>query len=167
GSVVQKLKMRKGEMVNYETEEDRWVKVLMEVPARGLIGYMAGEFKNDIHGQGTINPIFKGYEPYRVAIDTGRNGALISMAAGESSGCAMVPLQARGVLFIHQRKVRSVSCAFLPPSPPNSLTLPPTSLPITLHPGMVIDESLASRNSSPTYEPPGRMRRLYWLRRGL
>ncbi|KIJ94180.1 hypothetical protein K443DRAFT_110890 [Laccaria amethystina LaAM-08-1] len=101
GGVVQKLTMRKGEMVSYETEEDGWVKVVMEVPARGLIGYMAGEFKNDVHGQGTINHIFKGYEPYRGAIDTGRNGALISMAAGESSGYSMAPLQARGALFIH------------------------------------------------------------------
>lgn len=101
GSVVQKLTLRKGEMVSYDTEEDGWVKVVMEVPARGLIGYMAGEFKNDVHGQGTINHIFKGYEPYRGAIDTGRNGALISMAAGESSGYSMAPLQARGTLFIH------------------------------------------------------------------
>ena len=52
GSVVQKLTLRKGEMVSYDTEEDGWVKVVMEVPARGLIGYMAGEFKNDVHGQG-------------------------------------------------------------------------------------------------------------------
>ena len=52
GSVVQKLTLRKGEMVSYDTEEVGWVKVVMEVPARGLIGYMAGEFKNDVHGQG-------------------------------------------------------------------------------------------------------------------
>ncbi|GLB43088.1 putative elongation factor G C-terminus [Lyophyllum shimeji] len=101
GSVVQKLTMRKGEMISYDADEDGWVKVVMEVPARGLIGYMAGEFKNDVHGQGTINHIFKAYEPYRGAIDTGRNGALISMAAGEPSGYAIAPLQARGTMFIH------------------------------------------------------------------
>jgi len=39
-------------MVSYDTEEDGWAKVIMEVPARGLIGYMTGEFKNDVHGQG-------------------------------------------------------------------------------------------------------------------
>ncbi|KAG6901316.1 hypothetical protein C0995_013676 [Termitomyces sp. Mi166 len=101
GSVVQKLTMRKGEMKSYEADEDGWVKVVMDIPARGLIGYMAGEFKNDVHGQGTINHIFKAYEPYRGAIDTGRNGALISMASGESSGYAIAPLQARGTMFIH------------------------------------------------------------------
>ncbi|KAG5651996.1 hypothetical protein H0H81_006648 [Sphagnurus paluster] len=101
GGVVQKLTMRKGEMISYDADEDGWVKVVMEVPARGLIGYMSGEFKNDVHGQGTINHIFKAYEPYRGAIDTGRNGALISMAAGEPSGYAIAPLQARGTMFIH------------------------------------------------------------------
>lgn len=49
----------------------------------------------------TINHIFKAYEPYKGAIDTGRNGSLISMAAGESSGYAIAPLQARGTMFIH------------------------------------------------------------------
>ncbi|KAG5642598.1 hypothetical protein DXG03_002496 [Asterophora parasitica] len=102
GGVVQKLTMRKGEMISYEADADGegWVRVVMEIPARGLIGYMSGEFKNDVHGEGTINHIFKGYEPYRGAIDTGRNGALISMAAGEPSGYAIAPLQARGVMFI-------------------------------------------------------------------
>ncbi|PPQ74632.1 hypothetical protein CVT26_007441, partial [Gymnopilus dilepis] len=103
GGVVQKLTMRKGEMRSYEAgdPEEGWVRIVMDVPARGLIGYMAGEFGNDTHGQGTINHIFKGYEPFKGAIDTGRNGALISMVSGESSGYAMAPLQARGVFFIH------------------------------------------------------------------
>lgn len=48
----------------------------------------------------TINHIFKAYEPYRGAIDTGRNGSLISMASGETSGYAIAPLQARGTMFI-------------------------------------------------------------------
>ncbi|KDR71900.1 hypothetical protein GALMADRAFT_253685 [Galerina marginata CBS 339.88] len=103
GGVVQKLTMRKGEMKSYEAgdPEEGWVKIVMDVPARGLIGYMAGEFGNDTHGQGTINHIFKGYESFKGPIDTGRNGALISMTSGESSGYSMAPLQARGTLFIH------------------------------------------------------------------
>ncbi|KAF5382989.1 hypothetical protein D9757_006297 [Collybiopsis confluens] len=102
GKVVEKLTMRKGEMHSYDTgePEEGWVKIEMDVPARGLIGYMAGEFKNDVHGEGTLNHYFKDYQPYKGAIDTGRNGSLISMANGESSGYAMAPLQARGTLFI-------------------------------------------------------------------
>ncbi|KAJ4476707.1 GTP-binding protein TypA [Lentinula aciculospora] len=103
GKVIEKLTMRKGEMHLYENgdPEEGWVKIEMDVPARGLIGYMAGEFKNDVHGEGTLNHYFKDYQPYKGPIDTGRNGSLISMANGESSAYAMAPLQARGVLFIH------------------------------------------------------------------
>ncbi|KAG5726860.1 GTP-binding protein TypA/BipA like protein [Termitomyces sp. T112] len=100
GAVVQKLTIRKGEMVSYETDEEGWVKVVMDIPARGLIGYMAGEFGNDVHGQGTINHIFKAYMSYRGAIDTGRNSSFISMVAGETSGYALAPLQARGTMFV-------------------------------------------------------------------
>ncbi|KAH8833264.1 GTP-binding protein TypA [Flagelloscypha sp. PMI_526] len=105
GSVVQKLTMRKAEMKLYEPAEPGFSKIIMDVPARGLIGYMAGEFKNDVHGEGTINHIFKGYEKYKGAMDTGRNGALISMAAGETSAYAMYPLQARGTMFIHPQTI--------------------------------------------------------------
>ncbi|KAJ3893725.1 hypothetical protein GG344DRAFT_42738 [Lentinula edodes] len=103
GKVIERLTMRKGEMHLYENgdPEEGWVKIEMDVPARGLIGYMAGEFKNDVHGEGTLNHYFKDYQPYKGPIDTGRNGSLISMANGESSAYAMAPLQARGVLFIH------------------------------------------------------------------
>ncbi|KAK0463177.1 GTP-binding protein TypA [Desarmillaria tabescens] len=101
GTVIQKLTMRKGEMKNYEPAEPGFMRIEMEVPARGLLGYMAGEFKNDVHGEGTLNHIFKGYMPYKGTIDTGRNGSLISMSLGESSAYAIAPLQARGIMFIH------------------------------------------------------------------
>jgi len=52
GTVLQKLTMRKGEMISYDQVEGGGVRIIMDVPARGLIGYMAGEFKNDVHGQG-------------------------------------------------------------------------------------------------------------------
>lgn len=105
GTVIQKLTMRKGSMISYESgshgEGEGWVKIVMDVPSRGLIGYLAGEFKNDVHGQGTLNHIFKGYEPYKGEVDTGRRGSLISMVDGVSSAYAMAPLQARGTMFIH------------------------------------------------------------------
>ena len=154
GSVVQKLTMRKGEMISYDADEDGWVKVVMDVPARGLIGYLSGEFKNDVHGQGcvaypfrllrqvdtnfrTINHIFKGYEPYKGAIDTGRNGSLISMAAGESSGYAIAPLQARGTMFIHPS---TIGWAYSMVMQRSRLTSNP------VYPGMVIGESSKSQD---------------------
>lgn len=119
GGVVQKLTQRKGEMLSYDAVDEDvgagavaggekgaggggggWVRIEMDVPARGLIGYMAGEFGNDVHGQGTLNHTFKGYEPYKGVIETGRNGSLISMSLGEASAYSIMPLQARGIMFI-------------------------------------------------------------------
>lgn len=59
GSVVQKLTMRRGELRAYETgdPEEGWVRIVLDIPSRGLIGYMAGEFKNDVHGQGYVKSI--------------------------------------------------------------------------------------------------------------
>lgn len=56
GGVVQNLTMRRGELRSYDTgdPEEGWVRIVIDVPARGLIGYMAGEFKNDVHGQGYV-----------------------------------------------------------------------------------------------------------------
>jgi len=85
----------------------------------------------------TINHIFKGYESFKGAIDTGRNGALISMASGESSGYAMAPLQARGTLFIHpQTQGNEINIIFLKSS---ALFTRPI-----VYPGMVIGESSKS-----------------------
>ncbi|KAF5367751.1 hypothetical protein D9758_009863 [Tetrapyrgos nigripes] len=108
GSVIEKLTLRKGEMMNYASGaeaagEEGYVRIDMEVPARGLIGYMAGEFKNDVHGEGTLNHIFSRYAPYSGPIASRRSGSLICMAQGESSAYAMAPLQARalgGGMFI-------------------------------------------------------------------
>ncbi|KAJ7294005.1 GTP-binding protein TypA [Mycena rebaudengoi] len=121
GGVVQKLTQRKGEMKSYDVVDEDvgagaapggegasssgggaggWVRIEMDVPARGLIGYMAGEFGNDVHGQGTLNHTFKAYEPYKGVIETGRNGSLISMSQGEASAYSIAPLQARGIMFI-------------------------------------------------------------------
>jgi len=51
-------KQNPGEMKQYEPAEPGWVRIEMDVPARGLIGYMAGEFKNDVHGEGYVNSTF-------------------------------------------------------------------------------------------------------------
>jgi GTP-binding protein len=55
GGVIQQLNMRKGEVVHYEAGDvEGWSRIEADVPARGLIGYMAGEFKNDVRGEGLV-----------------------------------------------------------------------------------------------------------------
>ncbi|KAF7762339.1 hypothetical protein Agabi119p4_8932 [Agaricus bisporus var. burnettii] len=104
GTVVEKLTLRKRTLISYDPSSDDFVKITVHIPSRGLLSYLAGEFKTDVHGQGTLNHIFKGYEPVKQGLisNTGRGdkGSLVSMVSGVSFGYAMAPLQARGVMFI-------------------------------------------------------------------
>lgn len=73
--------------------------MIFEIPTRGLLGYPA-EFKHDTHGQGTLNHMFIGYEPYKGVIERTRKGSLISSASGETTAYALSSIEARGKLFV-------------------------------------------------------------------
>ncbi|KAI9105545.1 P-loop containing nucleoside triphosphate hydrolase protein [Phlyctochytrium arcticum] len=98
GAVIEKMTKRKGEMKGY-TESGGKARLVFEIPTRGLLGYPA-EFKNDTHGQGTINYLFLGYEPYKGVLEKTRKGSIISTAAGETTAYALAAIEARGKLFI-------------------------------------------------------------------
>ncbi|KAI8590712.1 P-loop containing nucleoside triphosphate hydrolase protein [Geranomyces variabilis] len=98
GTVIEKITKRKGEMKSYTETGDK-ARLVFEIPTRGLLGYPA-EFKNDTHGQGTINYALLGYEPYKGALDRTRKGSIISTAMGESTGYALAAIEPRGKLFI-------------------------------------------------------------------
>ncbi|TPX60197.1 hypothetical protein PhCBS80983_g01917 [Powellomyces hirtus] len=98
GSVIEKITKRKGEMKSYTESGDKGRLVFL-IPTRGLLGYPA-EFKNDTHGQGTINYMLHGYEPYKGPLERTRKGSIISTASGETTAYALVAIEPRGKLFI-------------------------------------------------------------------
>ena len=98
GVVIEKLTARKGEMKTYDDIGNR-VKIVFEVPTRGLLGYPA-EFKNDTHGHGTLNQSLIGYLPFKGVIDKVRKGSLISSASGQTTSYALSGIEPRGKLFI-------------------------------------------------------------------
>ena len=73
GNVIEKLGRRKAEMINMEPAEPGHTKVEFKIPARGLIGYRT-EFLTDTKGEGTMNHIFNGYEPYKGEIQARTRG---------------------------------------------------------------------------------------------
>ena len=103
GTVIDKLTKRKGQMISMTDSAEGRMRIIMEVPARGLMGYVAGEFKTDTHGQGVLNHIFLGYQPHKGPINTSRKGSLISSAAGPCTSFALEALEPRGVLFVSPR----------------------------------------------------------------
>ncbi|MBQ1508194.1 MAG: translational GTPase TypA, partial [Erysipelotrichaceae bacterium] len=98
GSVINKLNLRKGQMVDIE-DEGSYQKIIYHVPTRGLLGYRS-EFINDTKGEGVLVRKFIEYRPFRGEIPERANGALISMATGRSMTYALWNLQERGHLFI-------------------------------------------------------------------
>jgi GTP-binding protein len=100
GVVVEKVSLRKGEMVDMRPSGGGKTRIIFHVPSRGLIGYH-GEFLTDTRGTGMMNRLFKGYEPYKGAIEGRRNGVLISNGQGEAVAYAMFGLEDRGEMFIH------------------------------------------------------------------
>ena len=85
-------------MQSYTTKGDR-AKLVYLVPTRALVGF-SSEFRNYTHGEGILNHMFHSYEPYRGAFETGRKGAMVSIATGPATAYALDSLQERGVLFV-------------------------------------------------------------------
>ena len=72
---------------------------IRDSPSRGLIGYR-NEFMTDTKGNGIINTIFNGYDPYRGDISYRKQGSLIAFESGESVTYGLFSAQDRGTLFI-------------------------------------------------------------------
>lgn len=99
GVVVEKLSMRKGDLLEMVPSGGAKTRLVFLVPARGLIGYFS-EFLTDTCGTGVLNRLFHSYAPYKGAITGRRNGVLISTEAGKSVAYALWKIQERGPLFI-------------------------------------------------------------------
>ena len=99
GVVVEKISLRKGEMVDMRPSGGHKTRIIFYVPSRGLIGYQ-GEFLTDTRGTGMMNRLFHNYAPYKGDILGRRNGALISTDKGEAVAYAIYNLQDRGIMFI-------------------------------------------------------------------
>ncbi len=64
GVVIDKLGQRRGELVEMRPSGGAKTRLVMLVPARGLIGYH-GEFLTDTRGTGVMSRLFHGYAPYQ------------------------------------------------------------------------------------------------------
>lgn len=99
GVVIQKLGTRKGELLNMKPITGGYTRLEIRIPSRGLIGYR-GDFMTDTKGNGIINTIFDGYEPFKGEISYRHQGSLIAFETGESVTYGLFIAQDRGSLFI-------------------------------------------------------------------
>ncbi|MEM1133856.1 MAG: translational GTPase TypA [Pseudomonadota bacterium] len=99
GTVVEKMQLRKAELVDMRPSGGGKTRITFSAPSRGLIGYH-GEFLSDTRGTGLMNRLFEKYGPYKGQVAGRPNGVLISNGTGESVGYALNALEDRGELFI-------------------------------------------------------------------
>lgn len=99
GAVISKLSERKGNLVNMGTANNGFARLEFEIPSRGLIGYH-DSFLTDTKGNGIMNTIFKGYEPFKGEIAYRNQGSLIAFEAGTAVTYGLFQAQERGNLFI-------------------------------------------------------------------
>lgn len=98
GVVIEKMGIRKGEMITMTPGTDGYTRLEFKVPARGLIGFR-NEFLTDTKGTGILNHSFYDFELYRGPIPTRAKGVLISLEQGTTVAYALGGLQDRGILF--------------------------------------------------------------------
>jgi GTP-binding protein len=99
GVVMEKLGTRKAELTNMHSASEGYMRLEFKIPARGLIGYRS-EFMTDTKGNGIMNHIFNGHEPYKGDISSRQRGSLVAWEAGESVVYGLYNAQERGNLFI-------------------------------------------------------------------
>lgn len=99
GAVMEKLGVRRAEMVNMTSAINGYVRLEFKIPARGLIGYR-NEFLTDTKGNGILNHIFYGYEPFKGDIPERTRGALVAFETGEAVTYGLFNAQERGILYI-------------------------------------------------------------------
>ncbi|MBR3554006.1 MAG: translational GTPase TypA [Clostridia bacterium] len=99
GAVIEKIGARKGELENMGTRDGGATHLEFRIPARGLIGYRS-EFMTDTNGNGIMNQLFAGYEPYKGDIRTRERGSIVVHETGETTGYGLFNTQDRGRLFI-------------------------------------------------------------------
>ncbi len=99
GPVMEELGARKGEIVNIHPPNQGVVRLEFRVPSRGLIGFRS-RFLTTTRGNGIMNHVFDGYEPYKGEIRSRDRGSLIASETGEAVPYGLYNAQERGTLFI-------------------------------------------------------------------
>ncbi|MCH5278230.1 MAG: translational GTPase TypA [Christensenellaceae bacterium] len=99
GTVMEGLGARRAVLVNMINENEGSVRLIFDVPARGIMGYRS-ELLTDTRGNGVMSHVFKGYEPYTGEIAERTRGSLVASESGEANSYGLFNTQERGRLFV-------------------------------------------------------------------
>ena len=98
GAIIEKMGPRKGEMTSMQPMGE-FIRLEFVIPARGLIG-LRSEVLTETRGTAVMTHTFHDYAPFKGDIPGRKNGVLIAMENGETTGYSLDGLQPRGTLFL-------------------------------------------------------------------
>jgi len=98
GTVMEALATRKGTLFQMEPGETR-SRLEYRIPSRGLFGFRT-IFLSMTQGEGMLNHVFDGYEPFAGDVHTRNHGSLVAMEPGEAFAYSIFKLSDRGDFFI-------------------------------------------------------------------
>lgn len=100
GTIIERLGQRGFQMTDMKVEGEGSVRIILEGPTRGLLGYR-NQFVVDTKGEGIMSSRFVAFKPFAGEIKKRQVGSMTSMAAGKVLGYALWNLQDRGTLYIN------------------------------------------------------------------
>ena len=77
GPVMEKVGRRRGELLNMLPPTKGYTRLEFRIPSRGLLGYRT-EFLTDTKGNGIMNSVISGFEPFAGDIETRGQGVLVA-----------------------------------------------------------------------------------------
>lgn len=99
GVLTEMLSKRQARLTDMRNEGRGSVHLAFRIPTRGLIGFR-GAFLTATRGEGIMNTLFLGFEPWVGDIASVRSGALVAAAEGVAVTYGLNNAQGRGVTFI-------------------------------------------------------------------
>jgi GTP-binding protein len=98
GTVMEDLGLRKAELQNMH-EMNGYLRMEFKIPARGLIGFR-NQFLTNTKGNGIMNHVYAGYEPFKGPIMGRTRGSLVAFEQGETTAYGLGNCQERGTMFV-------------------------------------------------------------------
>ncbi len=99
GVIAEELGRRKAQLVDTHTNESGVTRMVYTISSRNLLGFR-GDILTKTRGNGLFASRFTGYFPLHPTLSKLRNGVLVAIETGTSTGYALTTVQERGRAFI-------------------------------------------------------------------
>lgn len=99
GIITEEMGKRHGEMLDTHTNDRGTTKMVYKISTRNLLGFR-GDIMTKTRGSGIIATRILGYFPMTPKKSKARNGVLVSIETGKSTGYALTTVQERGKALI-------------------------------------------------------------------